>query len=175
MAAEASAEERLVIPLRSPPLMRLLFALLSFGSGVGLVVWIVRSHSGVSIVEGGLGIGILIWGWGTLLAARRARGGAPLQIVATREGISTPLWSINWDQVKRIWIGPMPSRLLRGLHIEPKRPTDIVWASARVLKFNTRLGDAMKMAPIQIPQTGFDRPLEEILRDLEGIAGRPLG
>ena len=155
--------------------MRLLFALLSVGAGIGLVVWIVRSHSMVSIVEGGLGLGILIWGWGTLVAARRARGGAPLQIVATREGISTPLWSITWDQVERIWIGPMPlSRLLRGLHIKPKRPTDIVWASGRVLAFNTRLGDAMKMAPIQIPQTGFNRPLEEILRDLERIAGRPL-
>src|SRR5688572_29928780 len=169
-----SADEQIVIPLRATRRARFQFAALSVVLTVGSVTWIALSPSRATIIYGGFMIAALAWVWATRLAARRARGNAPLEIMATREGISSPLWSIAWNRVDRIWIGPTAWGRLQALHIEPMRPADVDWSRSKAMRFNARVSDAMKMAPIQIPQENADRPLQELAVDLQRVARRPL-
>jgi hypothetical protein len=169
------ADEALVIPLHVPHRSQLTFAAISLAFVVGAIVWNVLATSVPSIVDGGGGVAIFAVIWWIRFAAHRARGNAPLQIVATREGLGSPIWKLGWDRINRIWIGPTASGALQALHIEPVRPEDVQWPRSRALRFNAWIGGAMHMSEIQILQISVDRPLEEIASDLARIAGRPLG
>jgi hypothetical protein len=168
------ATDQLVIPLHVPRWGRLSWPVLSSILGFGSVVWIVLSPSWPSILYGGLMIASLVWVWATRVAARRARGDQPPQIIATRTGISSPVWAITWDRVSRVWIGPIAGGGIQALHIETFRPEDVRWAKSKTVRLNARASRSARMAPIQIPQVNVDRPLSAIAADFERLAGRAL-
>jgi hypothetical protein len=170
-----AVDEALVIPLHVPHRSQWTFAAISLAFVVGAVVWNGLAPSIPSVVDGGGGVAIFAVIWWIRLAAHRARGNAPLQIVATREGLASPIWRLPWNRISRIWIGPTTSGALQALHIEPISPEDVQWPRSRALRFNAWIGGAMHMSEIQILEVSVDRPLEEIAADLARIAGRPLG
>ena len=171
----AGSQQRVVIPLHAEARTRFLFVVVSIVFTVGSAIWIGLSPSWASIVYGGLLIVGFSWIWLTRMAASRARHGEPLQLVATSDGVSSFLWSLDWNRVAGIWIGPTAAGGLEALHIEPMRPEDVRWkAPSKILRVNARLGGAMNMAPLQIPQANVDRPLEDLASDLERLARRPL-
>jgi hypothetical protein len=172
IAGAASADERLVIPLSVPRRVDAAFAGLSIVFVVGSAVWISVSPSWKSIVYGGGMIGAFAWVWATRLVVRRVGRTAPLQIVATSHGLSSPFWSIDWDRVARMWIGPTKAGRLMALNIEPMRAEDVNWIQSKTLRLNARVGDAMNMPAIQILQINVDRPLDELDAQLRSIAGR---
>ena len=167
--------EQLVIPLSAARRTRLAFAGASVAVSLGSAIWIVVSPSWASIIYGGFTIAAFGWVWGTRLAARRARGNAPVQIVATSQGLSSPFWSLDWNRVNRIWISPTASGKLQALNIEPIQPGDVTWTRSKTLRFNARIGHAMNMPPLQIFQANVDRPLEELASDFQRLARRKLG
>lgn len=141
------------------------------------------SPSGQSIVIGGFAIVAFGWVWLSRLADRRARGGAALEIVATSQGLTSPLWSIDWDRVAGMWIGPSAvgawsggkaAHKLQALHIEPMRPEDLHMVDSKTLRLNARVGDAMRLSSTQILQVNVDRPLAELESQLRSISGRSL-
>jgi hypothetical protein len=174
VAYDGAAAEPLVIPLRAARRTRIFFAAASIAFTVGPAIWIVVSRSWSAIIYGGFAIVAFTWVWLSRLSARRARHGAPLAIVATSEGISSPLWSLDWSRVSRIWIGDT-SGGLPALNIEPMRREDVeLKTRSRALRLNARLGEAMNMPALQILQANVDRPLEELARDFERLARRAL-
>jgi hypothetical protein len=172
VVGEASADERLVIPLSVPRRVDAAFAGVSIVFVVGSLTWISLSPSWPSIVYGGGMVGALAWVWATRLAVQRVSGAGPLQIVATSHGLSSPFWSIDWDRVARMWIGPTKAGRLMALNIEPMRANDVNWIQSKTLRLNARVGDAMNMPAIQILQVNVDRPLAELESQLRLIAGR---
>jgi hypothetical protein len=169
------SQQRVAIPLHAAARTRALFVIFSIAFTVGSAIWIGLSPSWGSIVYGGLLIVVFSWLWLTRMAARRARRGEPLQLVATSDGVSSFLWSLDWNRVAGIWIGPTAAGGVEALHIEPIRTEDIRWKTpSKILRVNARLGGTMNMAPLQIPRANVDRPLEDIASDLERLARRPL-
>jgi hypothetical protein len=158
----------LIVPLRVPARGKI-FAPLSVVLVVGFAAWIAATLSWQSIVFGGGGIVALVGVWGLMRDVRKARGGAPAQIVATEKGISSPMWSISWDRVARVWIGRSGQQTgnIRVLNIEPFDLSDIERPRSFFYSANLALGRLMGIPPIQIPQMNVDRPLETLLSQLE--------
>jgi hypothetical protein len=153
----------------------MIFAASSVVFPLGAAIWIAVSPSWESAIYGGFTIAAFAWVWGTHFAARRARGNAPVQIVATKQGLSSPWWSLDWSRVHRIWIAPTAAGELHALNIEPIQPADITRTPSKTLRFNARVSELMNMSTIQILQDNVDRPLEELAADFERMARRPLG
>jgi hypothetical protein len=86
----------------------------------------------------------------------------PYYLHLTDEGISSPTFSLSWDRIQRVWIGP------RGvLNIEPIEASDIRWRRSRL--FRPRA--------IRIPAARVSWPLEELVAEIEQrrstVTGRP--
>lgn len=170
----SSPKDSLVVPLRAPRWAAWSFPVMSAVLAVGSIVWMVLAPSWEAFLYGTLMIGSLAWVWGTRLAARRTRGTASMQIVATKEGLRSPLWELDWGRVDRMWIGRTESGRLKALNIEPLQPADIRRPPSRALRLNAVAGSAMKIPAIQILQANVDLPLEELAARFEEKAGRPL-
>ncbi len=166
--------EPLVVPLHKPRWAAWSFSAISVGVAGASICWMVLAPSLRSVFFGILGLGSFVGVWATVMAARRTRGAAPLEIVATSEGLRSPIWELDWDRVDRMWIGPSPSGRIRVLNIEPLQPGDIRRPRSATLRFNALAANAMNMPAIQIPQANVDRPLEELANQLEEKAARPL-
>jgi hypothetical protein len=160
--------EPLVIPLRTP---RSALGVL-VAAAVGLVAWIVAAPGWESILIGGTGVVALAWSGVLVHVSRRLRGGGPRAIVATREGVSSPAWKITWDRVDRVVI--RQSQAGPALVIEPLRPDDVELSPSRILGLNRRLNAATRSPQIMLPQRVLDRPLGDLVAQLEELAGRPL-
>jgi hypothetical protein len=174
-AREGASAERLLIPLRVARRTQIFFAIASIVFTVGPAIWMMVSPSWSSIVYGGFSILAFALVWWTRVSARRARRGAPVAIIATSEGISSPLWSLDWSRISRIWIGTTRASGVPALNIEPMRQEDVkLKARSHALRLNARLGEAMNVPPLQIFQANVDRPLEELAGDFERLARRPL-
>jgi hypothetical protein len=121
-------------------------------------------------------IGLFAWIWATIVAARRARGSAVNAVVLTTEGISSPLFTLEWERVARAWIGSTSpeTRGMRALFVEPVRPSDVRMASSGVLAANRWLEARTRRGRLQFLQSSVDLPLEELLDEMEQRAGRRL-
>ena len=161
------------IPLRKPPAAALCFGVISVVAVAGSVAAMVLIRSWQALTLGTLVIVAIVWVWGTVVAVRRARASTRAEIVVSSQGVQTHMWAIDWDRVRRMWIGRSSAGRLQALMIEPLEPSDVK-SSSRVLKFNFGAGRVMGAPPIQILQVNVDRPLEEIASLFEAKAGRPL-
>jgi len=139
---------------------------------LGAAAAMVFAPSFETITIGSFLIGSLGWVWSLILSTRRAARGASLDILATREGLSSSLWSLEWSRVDRIDQVTDPDGRLVELWIEPIRPDDVRWAT-RVLHWNDRVNHRFGHPSIKIMQKLVDRPLPEILVDLQRLAHPP--
>jgi hypothetical protein len=160
-------DEPFVITFYTPPArQRLMLA----GVPVLAVVAIVVMRSLFAIVLGALMLVLSVWFVAILLVDRRVRAGRSNGIVVTREGLRAPGWSLAWDRVAGVTVqsrtgGP-------ALVIEPYRSSDIERAPSWFLGLNARANDVFRLPQIMIPLRILERPLEEVLRQLEEKAGR---
>jgi hypothetical protein len=161
-------DEPLVIPLQLPRRQMRRLVGITVLLPVGAVAIFATDPSSTNALYGGLAILFLAVIWAVLLLGRGGRQ----ELVATHTGISSPKFSLDWDRVAELRIGPL-SGLAGGhlaLWIEPREPSDIHWAESKVLE---RLG-MTRAASIRIPAQNVDRPLEQLVAQLETQAGRPL-
>lgn len=106
---------------------------------------------------------------------KRILGGETPQLVATRAGLRSSRWAIDWDKVERIYIGAMPAMGGRSFRLEPVSPSDVQWQPlGRFLRFLRFTDKALGQPPIQFPERVFDRPLEDVIATMSHVAGRPL-
>jgi len=167
-------DRELAIPIRVRTRDRHLWTALSVGLLVGSAVWIALRPSWSSIIVGGGLIVLLVWQRVTMLGARRLTGNAPVQLVVTPELISgPPIWSLRWDRVRSITIGETPAGSLRALFIEAFEPSDIELANSRIFTLN-RAFSGRQGAVITILERTIDRPVEQLMIDLERISSREL-
>jgi hypothetical protein len=106
---------------------------------------------------------------------RYANGGVSPQLVATAQSLSSPRWSVDWDHVASVTIGRMPGMGCRSLCIEPVARSDVRHKPSKAVGILRRLDSLGGMPAIQLPETLFDQPLEEIIAELSEKANRPLG
>ena len=167
-------EDDLVIPLKVRARDRFGWSAITAALVVGAVVWIIVSHSLLSITWGSAMIALLGWIWATTFVARRlGRGSAP-QLVVTREAISSPAWSLRWDRVQSISIGRTADGSHRALFIEPIRPSDVQVPASSILRVNRLLAQVAGNGRIAILEVNIDCPVEQLMLDLERRAGREL-
>src|SRR5207342_2232572 len=102
--------------------------------------------------------------------SRRVVGDSPPELTVTRERISGPGWSLRWDPVKCVYLGETPAGALRALFIEAFDPADIELSNSRMFRLNRMLSGPSK-AVIAIVEKTVDRPVEQLMLDLERIAG----
>jgi len=140
---------------------------------VAAVALITLDRSWQGIFWGLLLLGSLVAIWITILAARRTRRGAPMEITATRDGLRSPLWALDWERVERMWIGDTQAGL-RALSIEPLQEADIRRSPSTALSLSAIAGNAMNIPAIQILEANVELPLEEIAARFEEKAGRQL-
>lgn len=138
------------------------------------MAWIAVGPSLLSVAFGAVTIALLGWIWASALVARRVGGGDALQLVATREGISSPLWSLRWDRVQSISIGESPAGGRRALFIDPIQPADVQLPPSRILRLNRLLSRWTEDGRITILEGNIDRPIEQLMLDLERQARREL-
>ncbi len=88
------------------------------------------------------------------------------------------MWSLDWDRVSAMWIGNTLSGQ-RAILIEPIRPSDIRGPESKALAVSKTVSRAFSAlftpkAPEQVMllQANVDRPLEQLLSELEAKAGR---
>src|SRR3954453_14330842 len=145
--ARAMGDDPLVVQLHIPLAGKLfLFVLPVLPVAFGL--WIALSPSWRSAIYGGLGIIGSVCTAGTVLANRRAVGRGPRQIVATSECISSPMWSIPWGRVARMWIGRSGAGNVRVFNIEPYDIDDIERPQSAFYAINLKLGQQMRIPAI---------------------------
>jgi hypothetical protein len=148
---------------------------LSVGLFVGSAIWIALRPSWQSIIVGGGLIVLLAWQRVTMLVTRRVSGNAPAQLVVTSELIgSPPVWSLRWDRVRSISIGETPAGCNRALFIEAFEPSDIELPKSRVFALNRAFSGRQNTAVITILERHIDRPVEQLMVDLERASGREL-
>jgi hypothetical protein len=142
------------------------------------IVWIALAPSWQAFVYGGFLLVSLGAVWLNIWAARGIRRGAPTEIVATRIGLSSATWSLDWDRVSAMWIGSTPNGQ-RAILIEPYRPADIRRPGSTTLAISATINRAFAAlltpkAPetITLLQANVDRPLEQLLGELEAKSGR---
>lgn len=164
----------LVITLRTPRWAIWTFGPMSVLLAGGAIAWMALDPEWEAFVYGPLLLASLALVWTTVAVAQRVRGGAPLEIVATDDGLRSPLWELDWDGVERIWIGRIRLGSPRALNIVPRRPDDVRLPPSTVLRANFALSGAMRLPAIQILQVSVDVPLDELAVRFEEKAGRPL-
>ena len=168
-----SRTDDFVVPLRAPRWARWTFPAISAVLMVAAVALITLDRSWQGIFWGLLLLGSLVAIWITILAARRTRRGAPMEITATRDGLRSPLWALDWERVERMWIGDTQAGL-RALSIEPLQEADIRRSPSTALSLSAIAGNAMNIPAIQILEANVELPLEEIAARFEEKAGRQL-
>jgi hypothetical protein len=163
------SREPLVIRLR--PAKRWHWAVIACFPIGGIALVVLGRDSWTSVLIGAAVTALGLWIWLTVLSTHNV--GRSVEIVATDQGISSPLWSISWDAVARVYVrhtryGPL-------LSIETRRPQDLRLKGNRVLEFNAFLSRLIRSPAISLPLQSLDRPVDELLGELELRAGRPLG
>ena len=118
-------------------------------------------------------VGIVLLGWllAIMAIAQRAGADGPPRIVFTSEGIVATLWTLRWEDVSAVSIGERGKQ--RWLAVMPNRVSAIATTS-RFIALNLRLSGRRGRAPIRIPESIADRPLEELIAEMESAAGRSL-
>jgi hypothetical protein len=165
----------LVIPVRVPREYRWLWPIVSVAVVVGAAVLLAFDRSVAAIVAAVLLIGSIAWIWATNLDGRRARGNAPNQLVLSADGIRSPVFSLPWEGINRVWIGTTSAGGLRALFIAPVRSSDVRWSSSKMIRANRWLTERLDQTPIQLLQVHMDIPLERLVAEMEKRAGRKLG
>src|SRR4029078_8793524 len=98
----------------------------------------------------------------------------PFQIVATREGLRSPAWELDWERVDRMRVGYVADGRLKALLIDPRTRGDIRRPKSVALRLNSLASNAMRMSEIRILEANVDMPLEDIAAKFERLAGRSL-
>ena len=145
-------------------------------AAVGVALWIALEPSWNSYIFGGVWLGVSIWFFATLYAIRRASRGKPMQIVATAQGLRSPVWELDWDRVDRIRIGYLTSGggRVKALFIEPHRGEDVRRPGSDGLWFNSLLSNPFGTHELRILEANVDMPLVVIAAEFERLAGRSL-
>jgi len=172
-------EVPLVVKLRAPVWARLSFPIISVAGAVGCVVWIALVPGWRSIVNGGLLLVALFSVWSGILGARRVRRGRAREIRVTKTGLSSSTWNLDWNRVAAMWIGRTQVGS-RAILIEPLQPGDVRWTASKTMSVGRLTGRALGAAlpgsatasPIALLEANVDRPLEQLLAELEAQAGR---
>ena len=139
---------------------------------IGAAVWVFADPS---ILSGGfalLTIAVVGWSWLLMFAVRRLAVKGRLRVVATREAVSSPLWTLRWDRVSAVSIGAVGGN--RALFIEPIRASDVQPGPSRIIRLNRQMSQLFENGRITILEANIDRPVEQLALDLERQAGREL-
>ena len=172
----ASSAGDMVIQLRVQQRSRYLWSAITGAVVVGCVLTIIFDRSWGTAAFAAVLLGLFAWIWGTEFAARRARGDTVNQLVLTGDGIRSPLFSLDWGSVARVWIGATSAQTgsLRALFIEPLRASDVQWARSRTIGVSRWLTAKMGQPQLRVLQANVDLPLEQLLAEMERRAGRSL-
>jgi hypothetical protein len=161
------SDEPLVVPMHIPRRGRV-FMPLSILITIGFLVWMALDWSWLAAV---LGVGwtlSIILVWGIVLTNRRVLNGRPVQIVADTEGVRTAMWSVRWDRVDRMWIGATGATRTLNISVADRRsverPRSVFYS------LDAWLNRVFGLPAIKIPEMNIDRPLEDLLAQLEAKA-----
>jgi hypothetical protein len=166
---EAPPEATIVVPMHVPRRYRRLAPLLFVLVDVTALSWMIFEGSLTSYAVGGLLL--LSSAWIAVLMVTLGRGGTPMQLVLSNEGLAGPAFSIHWEQIESVEFGEVANQ--RALIIEPHPDAEVRWRSG-VFRANARLARAMGMPVITILDANLDRSIFELAREMEARAGRPL-
>jgi hypothetical protein len=161
-------DEPLVVPMHIPRIGRL-FIPISITSAAGFLAWMALDWS---LMSAALGIGgLLSFGliWGLGATNRRVLGGRPMEIVADADGIRTPMWSVRWDRIDRMWIGTTAT--MRTLNIDVADRTSVTRPRSLFYSLAAFIDRLFRLPAIRIPEMNIDRPLDDLLVQLERKAG----
>ena len=174
MAEAADWSDRpLVIRLFTPAGAVRKFALISAALAALAVAELVLAFSwGNALIAGVL---LLIFGfiWARWLVLGH-RYASRTELVVTRAGLSSQLWSVGWQDVERARMQYIPASKTRLLRLDLRcRPTLEPGLSlpVRLVMFPDRF---VRKPSIRIQEINVDTRLEELLAELEARAGRPL-
>jgi hypothetical protein len=167
----AMGEEELTIPLQVKTGHRYAWMGITAVWLAGALAWTVVRPSVASVAFGIVTIGLLAWIWAFVFAMRRCV--AP-RLVVTREAISSPQGTLRWDRVQSLSIGTTPAGSLRALFIEPIQPSDVQLPPSRILRLNRLFSEWAEGGRLTVLEANLDRPVEQLMLDLEPQAGREL-
>jgi hypothetical protein len=142
-----------------------LFVPLSILITLGFLIWLAVDWSWFIAV---LGVGWILsmtLVWAIVLTNRRVLNGGPMQLVADSEGVRTEHWSIRWDRVDRMWISAVAGTRTLNISVTDrrfvKRPRSAVYSLA------AWVDQLFGFPAIRIMEMNIDRPLEDLLAQLE--------
>jgi hypothetical protein len=162
--------EPLIVPLHVPLRSKVGLPIVC----VGFVAWIVLVPGVESVVVGGMGLVCFGFVAALHIATRRSLRGKPWRIVADSGGIATPSWSVPWNRVSRMGIGGRVP--YRKLVVEPTGEDSLVLPDSALLHFDVRLSRRLHWSSSPgIYELSIDRPVEELLAQLEAIRESSLG